>query len=121
MIFNYAFPSPTAKGAEGEGKAASLWTVRCDVYGSARFNLFRSKKSITCDVYGTGLWSSRPRELHPQSLTDPYMNVSIHTARVIQSVSPNHIANAQTALAYVSSHFLNTVLQSGYWFCLSLN
>src|SRR5262249_45850235 len=26
---------------------------------------------------------SRPREFHPEPLTDPYVNLSIHTARII--------------------------------------
>jgi fatty acid desaturase len=28
-------------------------------------------------------WPSRPRESHPEPLTDPYVNLSIHTARAI--------------------------------------
>ena len=31
--------------------------------------------------------SSSPGEFHPQALTDPYMNLSIHTAPLIQSIS----------------------------------
>ena len=33
------------------------------------------------------LESSSPGEFHPQALTDPYMNLSIHTAPLIQSIS----------------------------------
>ena len=29
-------------------------------------------------------WPSRPGEFHPEPLTDPYVNLSIHTARAIQ-------------------------------------
>ena len=35
--------------------------------------------------------SSRPRELPPQSLTEPYVNLSIHTAPIVQ---PTHTQNA---------------------------
>ncbi len=28
--------------------------------------------------------SSRPREFHPQPLTEPYVNLSIHTALIVQ-------------------------------------
>src|SRR5258708_35160780 len=38
------------------------------------------------DPYGTARsgqpWPSRPREFHPEPLTGPYVNLSIHTARV---------------------------------------
>ena len=41
---------------------------------SEAHRLWRSRKQLV---------PSRPREFHPEPLTDPYVNLSIHTARVV--------------------------------------
>ena len=46
------------------------------------------------------LWSSRPRELPPQPLTDPDVNIPIHPAPIDQPTVPQ-IASAQTCEASV--------------------
>jgi hypothetical protein len=43
--------------------------------------------------------SSRPRELPPQALTDPYVRLSPHTALLIHRPSSIQNPNAQTTLA----------------------
>jgi len=48
-----------------------------------------------------GFWSSSPREPPPQALTEPYVNLSIHTALIIQSSNTN--ANAQIGLGWLSA------------------
>ena len=66
-------------------------------------------------------WSSRPRELPPQPLTQPDVNLSIHPAPIDQSiVAP--IANAQTNMAFVSQYVrTNRMLFAcvGTTFCIS--
>ncbi len=51
-------------------------------------------------VVREGCWSSRPRELPPQSLTDTDMNLSVHPAPIDQPTVPQ-IASAQTNEASV--------------------
>lgn len=44
--------------------------------------------ALGVDDYGIyGLVSSRPREFHPQPLSEPYVKVSLHTALRIQIIS----------------------------------
>ena len=44
--------------------------------------------------------SSKPRESHPQLLTEPYVNLSIHTALVIQPPNSTH-ASEQITMGFV--------------------
>ena len=42
--------------------------------------------------------SSRPGELHPQALTDPYMSLSAHTALIVQPLRRVAQANGRRVL-----------------------
>lgn len=46
------------------------------------------------------LWSSRPGEFHPQSLTEPNVKVSLHSALVIQSWARAQSASGRIDSAY---------------------
>jgi len=46
--------------------------------------------------YAEGKWSSSPGELHPQALTEPDVNLSIHPALIVQSQSVHLTASEQT-------------------------
>ena len=39
---------------------------------------------------------SSPGEFHPEALAEPYVNVSIHTAPIIQPGKARQVTNAQT-------------------------
>ena len=40
---------------------------------------------VWCDLKRVhGEWVSSPEEFHPKALADPYVNVSAHTAPIIQ-------------------------------------
>lgn len=45
---------------------------------------------------------SRPGESHPQPLSEPYVNLSAHTAPIIQPVKTGPGASAQTTASLVS-------------------
>jgi hypothetical protein len=54
------------------------------------------------------IWSGGAGEFHPHAPTDPYVNLSIHTAPLIQSIDNN---NHPSTLSYLnsSSHFWLTI------------
>ncbi len=53
---------------------------------------------FTCTNDANGRVSS-PGEFHPEALSEPYVNVSIHTAPIIQPGKVHQVTNAQTAQA----------------------
>ena len=60
----------------------------------SNYSAFLAHRQLPCPV-----GSSRPRELPPQALTEPYVRLSPHTALLIHRPSSIQNPNAQTTLA----------------------
>jgi len=71
------------------------------VFPDTNLASFDSTRHEAKSIWSATYESSRPRELPPQSLTEPYVNLSIHTAPIVQ---PTHTRNAseQTTMVGVS-------------------
>ena len=48
-------------------------------------------------ILGAMVPESSPGELHPKALAEPYVNVSVHTAPIIQPGKAHQVANGQRA------------------------
>ena len=64
-----------------------------------------------------GAKSSSPRELPSQALTEPYVNLSIHTALIIQPLS-NTDANVQIGVGWPSEH-IEATLPHGVFYAIA--
>lgn len=52
---------------------------------------------------------SRPRELDPKSLSEPYVNFSAHTAPIIQPMAVSQISSAQTDSYHILLFLLTSI------------
>ena len=59
-------------------------------------------------VYGFFVKSSRPRDFHPQPLTEPDVSLSAHPALVIRSLALFQLSSVQIDYWNVSLFFANT-------------
>ena len=68
--------------------------------------------------------SSQPRELPPELLTEPDVNLSAHPAPIVQPLAANPTSSEQTFLALVAQYALTSMLPAVCVlaaFCISLS
>jgi hypothetical protein len=72
------------KVASKGSSVEDVWNwPKADVARAPRVVRFKGKSGLDADALSLPILPSRPGEFHPEPLTDPYVNLSIHTARVI--------------------------------------